>query len=57
MKTFRTAADVTQHNVELVALSTDFWIKTADVWLIERTVTDELSYFQDGQLVAHKLKQ
>lgn len=56
MKTIRTAADGTQHNIELVALSTDSWIKPADVWLIQRTVTNELSFFSDGQLVAHKLK-
>ena len=56
MKTVRTAADGTQHNMELVALSTDSWIKPADVWLIRRTVTNELSFFSDGQLVMHKLK-
>ena len=56
MKTVRTAADGTQHNMELVALSTDSWIKPADVWLIRRTVTNELSFFNDGQLVMHKLK-
>jgi len=56
MKTVKTAADGTQHNMELVALSTDSWIKPADVWLIRRTVTNELSFFNDGQLVMHKLK-
>jgi hypothetical protein len=56
MKTVRTAGDGTQHNVELITLSTDTWIKPADVWLMERTVTNELSYFDNGLLVAHKLK-
>jgi hypothetical protein len=56
MKSVRTAADGTQHNIGLVALSTDSWIKPADVWLIQRTVTNELSFFNDGQLVMHKVK-
>jgi hypothetical protein len=43
--------------VELVTLSTDSWIKSSDMWLIDSTVTDEMSYFSDGQLVAHKSRQ
>jgi ketosteroid isomerase-like protein len=54
MKTVATTADGTQHSVELVALSTDTWVKPADVWLIRRTVTNELSLFRDGQVVMHK---
>jgi hypothetical protein len=56
MKTVRTAADGTQHNIELITLSTDTWIKPAGVWLIERTVTNEMSIFRDGQLVGHQKK-
>jgi hypothetical protein len=56
MRSVVTAADGTQHNIELVALSTDSWIRPADVWLIQRTVTNELSFFNDGQLVMHKVK-
>jgi hypothetical protein len=56
MKTVATTADGTQHSVELVALSTDTWVKPADVWLMQRTVTNELSLFRDGQLVMHKKK-
>jgi ketosteroid isomerase-like protein len=56
MKSVMTAADGTQHNIELVALSTDSWIRPADVWLIQRTVTNELSFFNDGQLVMHEVK-
>jgi hypothetical protein len=52
----RAAADGTQHNMELVALSTDSWIKPAAAWLIRRTVTHELSAFDDGNLIMHKLK-
>jgi hypothetical protein len=56
MKTIRTATDGTQHNVELITISTDTWIKPAGAWLIERTVTNEMSLFRDGQLVGHKKK-
>lgn len=56
MKSVRTAADGTQHNIELVALSTDSWIKPGDVWLIQRTVTHELAVFDGGKLIMHKLK-
>jgi ketosteroid isomerase-like protein len=54
MKTVKSDADGTPHDIELVALSTDTWVKSADIWLIERSVTNELSLFRDGQLVAHK---
>jgi ketosteroid isomerase-like protein len=56
MKSVATAADGTQHSVELVTLSTDSWVKPADVWLIQRTVTNELSLLRDGQVVMHKKK-
>jgi ketosteroid isomerase-like protein len=54
MTTVATAADGTRHSVELVTLSTDSWVKPVDVWLIRRTVTNELSLFRDGQVVMHK---
>jgi ketosteroid isomerase-like protein len=56
MKTVVTVADGTQHTVELVTVSTDNWVKPADLWLLQRTVTNELSLFRDGQLVSHKRK-
>ena len=56
MKTTKTAEDGVAHNVELVTLSTDTWVRSSNVWQIERTVTHELSYFIDGRLVAHKVK-
>lgn len=56
MKSIVTAADGRRYNIELVALSTDTWIKPADVWLIQRTVTNELSFFSNGQLIGHKVK-
>ncbi len=56
MKTKSTTADGTQHDVELVTLSTDTWVKSGNVWLIERTVTDDVTYFVDGKLTAHRAK-
>ena len=56
MRTIRTDPDGTPHNVELVTVSTDTWVKPANAWLIDKTVTDELSYFKDGKLVAHQVK-
>jgi len=56
MKTIRTDPDGTAHNVELVTVSTDTWTKPANAWLINKTVTDELSYFKDGKLIAHQVK-
>lgn len=54
MKTIKTAADGSQHSVELITLSTDSWTKSAGAWLLQRTVTNEMSYYKDGQLVMHK---
>lgn len=56
MKTVATEADGTQHSVELVTLSTDTWVKPGDTWLLQRTVTNELSMFRDGQMVMHEKK-
>ena len=54
MKTVKTAADGTKSKVELVTLSTDTWVSTNGTWLCERTVTNKLDYFANGQLVLHK---
>jgi hypothetical protein len=57
MKTIALRPNGTQHKFEMVALSTDSWVKPADVWLIERTVTTEVSYFTDGRLFEQKRNQ
>jgi len=54
MKTVKAGEDGVQHNVELITVSTDTWVKPVGQWLIERTVTNEMSYYRDGQLVGHK---
>jgi hypothetical protein len=45
-----TGPDGAQHHVEMIALSTDTWVERQSVWLLKRTVTEELSYFVDGAL-------
>lgn len=56
MKTIRDAFDGSAHNIELVTLSKDTWVDNKGVWLIKRTVTNELSLFRDGKLIVHKVK-
>jgi ketosteroid isomerase-like protein len=57
MRTTKTGADGAQHRIELVTLSADTWVKPQAVWLLQRTVTNELSYYLDGVMVAHKVRQ
>ncbi|HEV2650313.1 MAG TPA: nuclear transport factor 2 family protein [Rhizomicrobium sp.] len=54
MKTAKPAADGATRNVELIALSTDTWIKSGGTWLLQRTVTKQADYFVNGQSVLHK---
>jgi hypothetical protein len=54
MKTTKIASDGSRHSVELITLSTDSWTKSAGEWLLQRTVTNEISYYKDGQMVMHK---
>jgi len=56
MRTTKAGSDGVQHQIELVALSTDTCVKPQAVWLMQRTVTNELSYFVDGAMVAHKVR-
>lgn len=54
MKTTRVAADGTKRKVELIALSTDTWIAAHGTWLMLKTQTEQLDYYVNGQLIAHK---
>ena len=56
MNTIKMGTDGKKHHIELVTLSTDKWVKPKAEWLIEQTVTDEVSYFLDGRRVMHKVK-
>lgn len=56
MKAVRDGADGAAHQIELIAFSTDTWVRSGDVWLLQRTVTNEMSLLKDGKLVVHKAK-
>jgi hypothetical protein len=54
MKTVKTSADGSKDSIRLVTLSTDTWVNANGVWLLQKTVTNQLDYFKNGQLVMHK---
>lgn len=56
MKTVRTGKDGVAHPVKLAVTSTDTWIKSGSVWLLEETVTKEMSFFMGDRLIFHKVK-
>jgi len=55
MKTTKTGPDGNKRDVELIAVSTDTWIKSKDTWLLRRTVTNQMDYSANGKLVIHKV--
>ncbi len=55
-KTTKTGPDGSKRNIELITLSTDTWINSKGVWLIQRTETDQLDYFVNGQTTIHKIR-
>jgi hypothetical protein len=57
MKTVKIAADGTSRNVELITLSKDVWARSNQTWLLQKTQTDELDYYVNGQKVMHKVRQ
>jgi Domain of unknown function (DUF4440) len=44
-----------KHEIELVTLSTDTWVKSGGEWLLKRSLTNQLDYRQDGVVVAHQV--
>ena len=42
MKTTKAGPDGDKRDVELIAVSTDTWIKSKDTWLLQRTVTKQM---------------
>jgi hypothetical protein len=56
MKTTKTAPDGSKRNIELITMSTDTWIKSNGIWLIQKTVTDQLDYSVNGQSTIHKIR-
>jgi hypothetical protein len=57
MRTVRMGPDGASHKVDLVTLSTDTWVSQKGVWLLSKTVTDELTYSVDGNVTAHRARR
>jgi len=55
MKTTKAGPDGNKRDVELIAVSTDTWIKSKDSWLLQRTVTNQMDYSANGKLLIHKV--
>ena len=55
MKTVKTAADGSKVNTQLITFSADTWVNINGVWLLQKTVTNQLDYYRNGQLVVHKV--
>lgn len=53
MHTTRVGADGASHAIALFARSTDTWVRSHDDWLLQRSVTHEMSLSRDGQVVQH----
>lgn len=56
MKTVKTAADGTKRNVELITLSNDTWSDASGTWLLQKSETEQLDFFVNGQRVAHQTR-
>jgi ketosteroid isomerase-like protein len=57
MQTSKAAADGSVQKIELRTVSEDTWTNSNGVWRIERTATDQLDYFINGQSALHKTRQ
>jgi hypothetical protein len=56
MKSSRVGTDGVAHSIKLVTLSIDTWVNRGENWLLQQTVTKEMTLFRDGRLVVHKVK-
>ncbi len=56
MKTRKTGRNGAEHHVQLVAESTDTWIRSHGEWRMQRTVTEKLDYYVDGKRVLHETR-
>jgi len=55
MKTTKAGPDGNKRDVEMIAVSTDTWIKSKDTWLLQRTVTNQMDYSANGKVIVHKV--
>lgn len=56
MKTEKTGPDGAPYQFEMIALSTDLWVKPGDQWLLQKTVTNDITVLKDGQVAVHKTR-
>ncbi len=56
MKSKKIGPDSSKRDIELVTVSTDTWINSNGVWLVQRTMTNQVDYFVNGQLTIHKIR-
>ena len=54
MKVERPGQDGAPHHIELISLSTDTWVKPGATWLLQKTSTNDMTFYKDGKLVAHR---
>ncbi|MBS0481960.1 MAG: nuclear transport factor 2 family protein [Proteobacteria bacterium] len=52
----RTGDDGQEHTMEMVAESTDTWVKTGDVWKLSKTVQVSRTVKRDGEVFFHEGK-
>lgn len=55
MKTTKAGPDGNKRDVEMMALSSDTWIKSKDTWLLQKTVTNQMDYSVNGKVLVHKV--
>jgi len=57
IKTVRAATDGAKQEVELTTLSTDVWILKGGIWVLQRTVTDQMDALVDGKPMVHRVRK
>jgi hypothetical protein len=57
MKTKKDAPEGPAHEVELTTLSSDTWVNSKGIWLLQRTETKQMDYSVDGKVVVHKVRK
>jgi len=56
MKTHKAGAEGVNRTTELITVSTDTWVKMNGAWILQKTETDRLDYYLNGQQVMHQVR-
>lgn len=54
IKTVKSGVLGDTRNIEMVALSTDTWVKRDGSWLMQRTKTNQMDYYVNGVQLIHR---